>query len=83
MLALASGLCATGYLLLRYASRPNSVRPTWATAIAAVIFGLVGAAITVFRLDIAWLPLLAPFVLLGAFAIATRPYPPQPKVGDS
>jgi CHASE2 domain-containing sensor protein len=74
MLAVISGICAAAYLVMRHACVPNSVTPTRATAVAALSFGLAGAVITIFPLDVGWLPLIAPFGLLGAFAIATHPY---------
>jgi hypothetical protein len=78
MLAVMSGICATAYLVMRHVSVPNSTTPTRATAVAALSFGLAGAVITIFPLDVAWLPLIAPFGLLGAFAIATHPYMRHP-----
>jgi uncharacterized membrane protein YjjB (DUF3815 family) len=78
MLAVLSGLSATAYLVMRHVSVPNSATPTRATAVAALSFGLAGAVITIFPLDVGWLPLIAPFGLLGAFAIATHPYMRQP-----
>jgi len=74
VLAVMSGLCATAYLVMRHASGPNSAAPTRATALAALSFGLFGAGVAVVPLDVAWLPLLAPFGLLAAFALATHPY---------
>lgn len=74
MLVILSGLSATAYLVTRHLSGPNSVAPTRATIAAALSFGLVGAVVTVFPLDVSWLPLLAPLGLLGVFAIATYPY---------
>jgi hypothetical protein len=74
MLTVLSGICATAYLVMRHVSVPNSATPTKATAVTALSFGLAGAVITVFPLDVGWLPLIAPFGLLGAFAIATQPY---------
>lgn len=78
MLAVTSGICATAYLVMHHVSAANSLIPTGATAVAALSFGLAGAGITIFPLDMAWLPLVAPFGLLGAFAIATHPYTRQP-----
>jgi hypothetical protein len=74
LLVVTSGLCATAYLVLRHTGVPNSATPTRASVLAALSFGLVGAIVAVLPLDVAWLPLLAPFGLLGAFAIATQPY---------
>lgn len=74
MLGVTSGLCATAYLGLRHASVPNSAIPTRTSVLATLGFGLVGTVVTVVPLDVAWLPLLAPFGLLAAFAIATQPY---------
>jgi hypothetical protein len=46
--------------------------------VAALSFGLIGAVITVLPLNVTRLPLIAPFGLLGAFAIATHPYMRHP-----
>jgi hypothetical protein len=78
MLAVMSGVCAAAYLVIRHVSAPNSPAPTSATAVTALSFGLAGAVITVFPLYMGWLPLIAPFGLLAAFAIATRPYMRHP-----
>lgn len=78
MLGVISGLCATGYLVTRHVCGLNSATPTRATVVAALSFGLAGALVTVFPLDVAWLPLIAPFALLGAFAIATHPFMRRP-----
>jgi hypothetical protein len=74
MLVLLSGLCATGYLVTRHASGPNSVTPTRATVVSAMGFGLTTGLVAVIPVDVAWLPLLAPFALLGAYAMATHAY---------
>jgi uncharacterized protein (DUF58 family) len=47
---------------------------TKTTIVAALGFSLVGAAVAVVPLDVAWLPVVAPFVLLAAYAIAIYPY---------
>jgi hypothetical protein len=73
-----SGLCAAGYLVTRHACGPDSATPTKLTVLAALSFGLVGAAIAVVPTEMAWLPAVAPFGLLGAFAIAVGPYLRRP-----
>jgi hypothetical protein len=74
MLVLVSGLCATGYLVTRHANGPNAAVPTLATVVSAVGFGLTAAVVAVIPVDVVWLPLLAPFALLGAYAMATNAY---------
>jgi hypothetical protein len=73
-LVVMTGLCATAYLVLRHASLPNSTPPTRVTVAAALGFSLAGVAVTMIPLDVPWLPLVAPFALLGAFALAVEPY---------
>jgi hypothetical protein len=79
MLSAVSGLCATGYLVTRHTSGRISAGPTRATVGAAVSFSAVGSAIAAVPLDVAWLPLGAPFGLLGAYALVIHPYLRQPK----
>lgn len=63
-----AGLCATAYLVMRHAA------PTWTTALSAAGFGVCGAVVAYTPFDVAWWPLVAPFGLLGAFALAAHPY---------
>jgi hypothetical protein len=79
MLSAVSGLCATGYLVMRHTSGPISAGPTRATVGAAVSFSAVGAVVAAIPLDVAWVPLVAPFGLLGAYALVIHPYLRQPK----
>jgi hypothetical protein len=79
MLSALSGLCATGYLVMRHTSGPISAGPTRATVLAALSFSAVGAAVAAIPLDVAWLPLVAPFGLLGAYALVVHPYLRHPK----
>jgi hypothetical protein len=79
MLSAVSGLCATGYLVMRHTSGLVSAGPTRATLGAAVSFSAVVAAVAAIPLDVAWLPLVAPFGLLGAYALVMHPYLRQPK----
>ncbi|WP_319450029.1 MULTISPECIES: hypothetical protein [unclassified Mycobacterium] len=79
MLSAVSGLCATGYLVMRHTSGPISAGPTRATAAAAVAFSAVATAVAAVPLDVPWLPLLAPFGLLGVYALVIHPYLRQPK----
>jgi hypothetical protein len=81
MLSAVSGLCATGYLVMRHTSGPISAAPTRATVLAALSFSAVGAVVAAVPLDVAWLPLVAPFVLLGAYALVIHPYLRHPKQG--
>ena len=72
MLATLAGLNATGYLLLRHAgAREALTRPTIVGALGLSALGLVATALPV---ELAWAPLLAPFVVLAVFVIALWPY---------
>ncbi|MDT5081754.1 MAG: hypothetical protein QOJ80_6391 [Mycobacterium sp.] len=79
MLSAVSGLCATGYLVMRHTSGPISAGPTRATAGASMGFSAVSAIVAAVPFDVAWLPLVAPFGLLGAYALVIHPYLRQPK----
>jgi hypothetical protein len=79
MLSAVSGLCATGYLVMQHTSGPISAGPTRATVGAAMGFSAVSAIVAAVSLDAAWLPLMAPFGLLGAYALVIHPYLRQPK----
>jgi hypothetical protein len=81
MLSSVSGLCATGYLVVRHTSDPISAAPTRATVIGALSFCILSAVVAAVPIDMAWLPLLAPFGLLGAYALAIHPYLRHPKQG--
>jgi hypothetical protein len=74
ILAVSSGLCATGYLLTCHLRGPNTVQPNRITALTAIGIGLVTAATVVYPLDLSWLPLIAPIALFAAFVIAISPY---------
>lgn len=74
ILVVVSGLFATAYLVMRYTDVPNSAPPTRVTAIVALGFSVAGVAMAVFPSTVPWLPLIAPFALLAAFAMAANPY---------
>jgi hypothetical protein len=71
LLAAGSGLCATGYLIFRYGSAVIGSR---ATLVGAVGFTFAGLVATSFPLQVPWLPLAAPLVILAIYVLATRPF---------
>ncbi|HYB39960.1 MAG TPA: hypothetical protein VEF72_32410 [Mycobacterium sp.] len=74
MLAALSGLSAAAYLVLRYAVRTPTGVVTAPTMIGAVGFSFVGLVAASFPLQLPWLPLLAPLVVVAIFTLATRPF---------
>ncbi|CAN5230292.1 hypothetical protein BH11ACT7_BH11ACT7_14160 [soil metagenome] len=74
VLAVASGLCATAYLIQRHTSGSDAAAPTRSTMWAGLSFGLVTAGTAMLAIDVAWLPLIAPLLLVGAFALSVDPY---------
>jgi hypothetical protein len=71
MLATLAGLNATAYLLLRHVgARESLTRPTMVAVLGLSALGLVATTIPV---ELPWVPLLAPFVVLAVFVIAIRP----------
>ena len=71
LLAALSGLCAAGYLVCRYA---GAVIRSWPTLVAAVGFTFAGLVATSFPLQLPWLPLVAPLVVVAIYVLATRPF---------
>jgi len=71
-----SGLCASAYLVCRYAAGSSAwaVMGSWPTAVAAVGFTFAGLAAASFPLQLPWLPLAAPLGALAIYALATRPF---------
>ncbi|ORV45523.1 hypothetical protein AWC02_13215 [Mycolicibacter engbaekii] len=67
--AAATGLSAVGYLMLRHRAPM-----TPATVTFALGFTVAGLVATVFPWRLPWLPLLAPFVLFGLYALAAQPF---------
>lgn len=67
--AAVSGLCAAGYLVVRH-----TATITAPTVVAATGFMLVGLVATVFPLRVPWLPVLAPLLALGCYALVVQPY---------
>ncbi|WP_052960288.1 hypothetical protein [Mycobacterium sp. EPa45] len=68
MLAAASGVCATAYLVLMYAPLNR------ATAIAIAGFAVAGALATTVGVGVPWLPLLAPVAVVAAVGVALSPF---------
>jgi hypothetical protein len=71
LLAAASGLCAAGYLVFRYG---GAVIGSSATLVGAAGFTFAGLVATSFPLQVPWLPLLAPLVIVAIYVLATRPF---------
>jgi hypothetical protein len=67
--AAVAGLAAVGYLVLRHAGAM-----TLPTMIAALGFAVAGLVATAFPLSLPWLPLLAPFTVLGVYVLAAQPF---------
>ena len=69
ILAALSGLCAACYLVLRH-----TTVITAPTVIGAVGFTAVGLATVSLRVDLPWVPLVAPLAVLTLVALVTRPF---------
>lgn len=67
--AAASGLCAAGYLVMRH-----TAAVTGPTVVAAIGFTLIGLVSTVFPLQLPWLPVLAPPLAFGCYAVVVQPF---------
>jgi hypothetical protein len=65
-----AGLAAAAYLVLRH----GDGRASAATMAGAVGFGVAGAVAVVLPVQLPWLPLAAPLVLLAGYLLAVRPY---------
>ncbi|MFH5209308.1 hypothetical protein ACHIPZ_14045 [Antrihabitans sp. NCIMB 15449] len=77
VLASAAGLAATLYLLMIHAeatTTEQSLPTTWQTLFGAVGFACVGLAVVAVPLEVAWLPVLAPVVVVLLFALAIAPF---------
>ena len=70
LLAALAGLSATCYLAVRHADRGEAVTmPTLVAVFGASALGVLATAVPI---EVPWAPLVAPFAVLGAFAIAVR-----------
>jgi hypothetical protein len=76
LLAALSGASATAYLVLRHgAGAPRGfVTATQPTMVAATSFTLAGLVATAFPLQLPWMPLLAPAMVLALYTLTTRPF---------
>ncbi|MUL63915.1 hypothetical protein BOO86_05510 [Mycobacterium sp. CBMA 234] len=72
--AALSGLSAAVYLLMRYAAEFGVVTLTRPTLVAMLGFTLVGVVATAVHLELPWLPLLAPPVLVAIYVLALIPH---------
>ena len=70
ILAALAGLSATCYLAVRHGGRGEAVTlPTMVAVFGATAVGVLATSVPV---ELPWVPLVAPFAVLGAFAIAVR-----------
>jgi hypothetical protein len=69
VLAATSGLCAAAYLVLRH-----TIAITSPTVLGAVGFTAVGLAAASLPIQLPWVPLLAPLVVLMLYVLVTRPF---------
>ena len=74
LVAALSGLSATAYLLLRHAAGTGVVTVTRTTLVAMLGFTIAGLAATAVRLDLPWLPLLAPPAVVVLYWLALTPH---------
>ncbi|MDT5175413.1 MAG: hypothetical protein QOG37_2664, partial [Mycobacterium sp.] len=73
VLAAMSGLCAAAYLVCRHADGAVAAG-SGPTTVAAVGFTFAGLVATSFPLQVPWLPLVAPLVVLAIYVLVTRPF---------
>ena len=71
-----SGLCAAAYLVCRHAvgMPAGTVMLSWPTIVGAAGFTFAGLVATFFPLQLPWLPLAAPLVVLAIYVLAVRPF---------
>lgn len=69
MIAALCGLSATGYLVLRHTSAPTA--PTVLGAVGFTAAGLTAAALP---MQLPWVPLVAPAVVLALVVLVSRPF---------
>jgi hypothetical protein len=75
LFAALSGLSATAYLLLRHAVGSRAgVTTTGPTVVAVMGFTLAGLLATLVPTQVPWLPLLAPLLMVGIYALVVRPF---------
>jgi hypothetical protein len=74
LIAALSGLSATAYLLLRHAAGAGVITMTRPTLVAMLGFTIAGLAATAVRLDLPWLPLLAPPAAVALYWLALTPH---------
>ncbi len=65
-----AGLAAAAYLVLRH----GEGRAAATTVVGAVGFGVAAAVAVLLPVQLPWLPLAAPLVLLAGYLLAVRPY---------
>jgi len=63
------GLCAAGYLVLRYSATVEYPAAVTAVGLAAAVLAAIW-----FAPELPWLPLLAPVAVIGIYTLAVRPF---------
>lgn len=76
LLAAVSGLAATGYLLTRYAA--DALTLTTPTAIGMLGFTVAGAAAATLPLQLTWVPLVAPAIMVVILIVTALPLVGEP-----
>ena len=69
VLTATAGLCAAAYLVLRHTATVTSP-----TVLGAVGFTAAGLAAASLPMELPWVPLLAPLVVLVLYVVVTRPF---------
>ena len=71
--AAVSGLSAAAYLVLRYADDSDAVAVTMPTAVGLLGFTAAGLAATAVDIQVKWVPLLAPGVVVAILILVAMP----------
>jgi hypothetical protein len=76
MLAALAGLCAACYLVLRHTEGGSTgvIGASAPALLAALGFTFIGVLAASFPFELPWLPLLAPLVVFGIYALVMRPF---------
>ena len=71
--AAVSGLSAAAYLVVRYADDSDAVAVTMPTAVGLLGFTAAGLAATAVDIQVKWVPLLAPGVVVAILILVAMP----------
>lgn len=77
VMAALSGLSAVGYLLVRHATDSPVASVTGPTVAGALGFSVLGLAAASIPLQVVWLPLVAPLVVVAIYVLVTQPFSPR------